>query len=238
MNERIFIAIACHNRRAVAERCLPTMRDSVPPDDFIGLCNDGSTEYDSAWLKQFGQPGMMAPMSSEPKPLGIQAQRRRHLKEFLPSVFTHLYFTDHDAIHDPTWRANALRLQAKYGHAPLCLYDTMAHVRLNGNTIEDNPDSEVIWRRVAPGVSYLLTRDHVERLAPHINSLQHFDWEIPALLGGRFAVSRIGYCDHIGIGGAHHPAEEGADGGDRVRNPTPWLVAKRAEVVAALGQTV
>jgi hypothetical protein len=237
MNERIFIAIACHNRRAVAEQCLPTMRDSTEPEDHTILYNDGSTEYDGAWLGAI--MGYYGGVTSRETPIGIQAQRRLHLQEFLGfTEYTHLYFTDHDAIHDPTWRANALRIQAKYGAAPLCLYDTVAHVRLAGNTIEDRPDSEVIWRRVAPGVSYLLTREHVERLAPYINSIEHFDWQIPALLGGRFAVTRLGYCDHIGIGGAHHPAAEGADGGDRVRCPTPWLIQKRAEVVAALSQTV
>ncbi len=233
MTPRIFIAIACHNRRAVAEQCLPTIRDSVREEDLLGLYNDGSMEYDSQWLAQFGQPGMMTPLRSDYPALGIQAQRRMHLKDFLQSDCTHLYLTDHDVFHDPTWRENGLRLLEKYHELPVCLYNTQAHVRIPGNTVVDDPAREVIVRRVAPGVSYLLTGAHVEHLAPHIGSLQHFDWQLPALLGG-FAVSRVGYCDHIGWGGERHPPHEGLDGGDRVLAPTEWLVAKRAEIVAAL----
>ncbi len=234
MTARLFIAIACHNRRAVAEQCLPTMRDSVSPDDLLAIYNDGSREYDNQWLSQFGQPGMMTPIRSDPEPLGIQAQRRLHLTDFLLTDCTHCYLTDHDAIHDPTWREHALRLQAAHQDSPLCLYDTEAHRRIPGNTREDDPASEVIWRRVAPGVSYFLTRDHAERLAPHLERLSHFDWQWPALLGGRFAVSRTSYCDHIGWGGQRHPPHEGLDGGDRCLNPTEVLVKKRAEIVANL----
>jgi hypothetical protein len=235
---RIFIAIACRNRRRIAEQCLPTMRDSAEWNhDCIALYDDGSSEYEAEWLRQFTGPSGVAVIGTEQ--IGIQAQRRLHLSHFLgaPEAFTHLYFSDHDVLMDPTWRENALRIQQAHNNAPLCLYNTQAHARLAGNTIDDDPASEVIWRRVAPGVSYLLTREHVERLAPHIGSLQHFDWQIPALLGGRFAVTRTSYCDHIGHGGERHPAHEGLDGGDRATNPTPWLVAKRAEVVARLSQT-
>jgi hypothetical protein len=211
------------------------MRDTLDVKDVLSLWNDGSFEYDAEWLTQFlFYPNGYVLQNSHLQPNGIQVQRQMHLRHFLVfQSFTHLYLTDHDCLHDPTWRENALRLQSKYDHKPICLYNTQAHVRLPGNTIEDNPESEVIWRKVAPGVSYLLTREHVDRLAPHISSLQHFDWQIPQLIGP-FAVSRVGYIDHIGWSGERHPVSEGPDGGDRVINPTPWLVAKRAEVVAKL----
>src|SRR5688572_27854855 len=119
------------------------MRDSVAPEDFLAIYNDGSTEYDNGWLKQFGQPGTFTPIDYVPTAMGIQAQRRMHLNNFMQTACTHLYFSDHDVLMDPTWRENALRLQAAHGHAPLCLYNTDAHVRLTGNTIEDDPTSEV-----------------------------------------------------------------------------------------------
>ena len=234
MTPRLLICIPCHNRRRVAELCLPTMRDSLHDDDWLRLYDDASSEYDAHWLAQFRpwRNGECVDRSSQGV-LGIQAQRRTHLKEFLERPeFTHLYFSDHDCIHDPSWRGHALRLQADYGN-PLCLYDTEAHSRLPGNTIADAPHSEVIFRRHAPGVSYLLTRAHVERLRPHIATLEHFDWQIPDILGP-FAVSRVGYIDHIGWGGQRHPEAEGIEGGDRVKRPTDWLIAKRAEIVAKL----
>jgi hypothetical protein len=230
----IFVAIACHNRRRVAELCLPTMRDSVDSECVVGLYDDASTEYDAEWLRQFS-PSRMAVSSIENHPIGIQAMRRTHLMHFLITPgLTHIYLSDHDMLMDYSWKEQALRLQAKYDGKPLCLYDTTAHSKLPGNTIKDDSSSEVIWRRVAPGCSYLLTRKHVEVLAPHIATLQHFDWTIPALLGSCFAISRICYCDHVGWGGDRHPPNSGLDGGDRALNPTPWLVAKRAEVVAKL----
>ncbi len=233
MIPRIFVAIACHNRRAVAALCLPTMRASIAPEDKLVLYNDGSAEYDGEWLRQF-TPDLVAD-DGDGKPIGIQAQRRMHLRHFLasPPELTHCYFSDHDVLMDPSWRENALRLQEKYGGVPICLYDTEAHRRIPGNTLEDDPANEVIRRRWAPGVSYLLTREHVERIAPHLPRLDHFDWTIPEILGG-FAVSRTSYCDHIGWGGCRHPVNAGLDQGDRALNPMPWLVAKRAEIVSAL----
>lgn len=229
MTARILIAIACRNRRAVAEHCLPTIRDSINPMlDYISLWNDASTEYDDDWLRQFGAVTNMRTQ----QPMGIQAMRRFHLKDFLDGEWSHLYLTDHDILHDPTWRENALRLQGEY-EAPLCLYNTRAHSDMPGNTKRDDPSEEVIWRQFAPGCSYLLRRQDVERMKWFIPNLRHFDWEIPSLLG-KFATSRISYCDHIGIGGDRHPAGAGADEGDRATSPTNWLVAKRAEVVKAL----
>ena len=234
LNPRILIAVPCHNRRRVAELCLPTMRDSIVQQDMLVLHNDGSSEYGYEWLKQFTPAGFSHVRDHYPA-IGIQAQRRLHLHDFLHNYtgHTHLYFSDHDAIMDPTWRNTALGLQARHGHRPLCLYNTRAHSDLAGNTISEDASGEVIWRRFAPGVSYLLTREHVEQLAPFIPTLQHFDWQIPAILGP-FATSRTSYVDHIGWGGERHPAGEGPEGGDRATNPTPWLVAKRAEIVEAL----
>lgn len=234
MSARILICIPCHNRKAIAEQCLPTMRDSTDPDDLLLAWNDGSTEYDDKWLRDL--LSYYGSVMSQPKPLGIQAQRRLHLGQFLSAsfeAFTHLYLTDHDILHDPGWRHHALRLQEKYD-APLCLYNTAAHADMPGNTKRDDPAEEVVWRHFAPGCSYLLARKHVEKIRYHIDSLRHFDWQIPALLGYGFATSRTSYCDHMGWGGERHPEGAGLDGGDRALHPTPWLVAKRAEVVAEL----
>lgn len=233
MNPRILICISCHNRKRIAELCLPTMRDAMHADDKLGLYQDGSTEYDDQWLMQFcPSNGFVSYIAGSP--FGIQWMRREHLSAFLDATQrTHLYLTDHDMIHDPSWRENALRLQAAHGQRPLCLYNTRAHSEMPGNTMTDDAHSDVIWRRFAPGCSYLLTREHVERLRPSIATMDHFDWTIPALIGP-FATSRVSYCDHIGWGGVHHPEKDGFDGGDRATSPTDWLVAKRAEIVAKL----
>lgn len=238
MNARILVCIPAHNRAQIVRRCIPTVRAGMADEDVLNCYNDGSTEYGHTMLYECGahsvaefQPGV-----------GIEVQRRLHFlafAELAPKLgFTNLYLTDSDSPHDPTWREEALRLQAKYGQAPLCLYNTTAHSLMVGNTIEDEAESEVIWRRVAPGISYFLTAEHVAKVVdalpylpqPHWN----WDWATPALLGGRFAVSRLSYCDHIGVGGYHHPASEGYNGGDRALSSTPWLVNKRADIVREL----
>ncbi len=230
---KIYIAVPCHNRKRIVELCLPTLKSNCAPGDSIVLYNDGSTEYDCLWLNRFGHR-----VHDFTKPIGIEAQRRKHFFDFWKDEsFTHLYLTDSDAIHSPAWRKKAIWLQQRYGGAPVCLYNTEAHVRLKGNTLEDNPESEVIWRAVAPGISYFLTREHVAKIVralPHLPEHWHWDWQTPALLSNRMAISRDSYVDHIGVGGMHHPANKGVNGGDRALNPTPWLVSKRTEIVKAL----
>ncbi len=228
MSQRIYIAVACWNRKRIAGPCLPTLKGAAGPDDRIHLFNDGSTEYDTPWLEQFGDKVFGSTR------MGIEAQRRMHLAAFWHSEFEYLYFTDHDAIHDPDAMDFGIHLSLKYGGPLVCLYNTMAHVRLAGNTTGDCDGSQVIWRRYAPGISYLLTREHVKELIPKLSSITNFDWNIPDILGNHCAVSRVSYCDHIGFGGDRHPKDEGVDGGDVALNPTDWLVIKRAQIITKL----
>ncbi len=225
---KILICLACHNRKAVTRFAIETLAASKGPDDGLVAYNDASVEYDDAYLYSCGAERVV----TTEKIWGIERQRVQHLRDFLATTATHVYFTDNDTIHDPTWRANAERLLDLHLNPPLCLYNTRAHANLAGNTLHDIKGLDVIWRRVAPGVSYLLNREHVESLK--LEALTAFDWQIPEQLGGRFAVSRTSYLDHIGYGGIRHPPEEGLGGGDRALNPTPWLVEKRKEVVTAL----
>lgn len=238
---KLLICIPVHNRRAIAEACIPTVVAGMDPHDAIAIFDDGSDGFDSGWIR-----GLLpfwrwnGAIFHHSLGIGIEAQRRKHFECFRDMVhlgFTHLYLTDADALHDPNWRADLLRLQTKYDGLPICGYDTEAHRKINGNTVEDHGASEIIVRRVAPGISYLLTAAQagvVIRALPSLPAHWHWDWTVPALLGSRFAVTRQSVVDHLGEGGLHHPAGAGLDGGDIALNPTHWLVKKRAEVVAAL----
>lgn len=227
---RIFIAVAAHNRRQTAELCLPTLRACLTPSDYLVIYNDGSKEYSSQWLRQFADRVVTMPL-----PLGIEEQRKIHIQDFWDSGAEFLYLTDHDCIHDPDSLEKALALHILHGAPLTCLYDTVAHSSLTGNTTGADPD--VIWRRYAPGVSHLYSRAAISRVMPHLHKLNAFDWQIPDLLGNRCAVSRTSYIDHIGYGGIRHPQGAGLDAGDRATNPTPWLIAKRAEIVSKLTNT-
>lgn len=235
VSARLYIAVPCHNRKAVVEQCLPTIAAGKEPNDLLVGYNDGSTEYGPGLLMTLGADHFI-----DHPHIGIEAGRRRHFTDFIArKEFTHLYLTDADALHDPLWRIQALALQARYFDAPICLYNTAAHERMQGNTWRDNPDESVIWRRFAPGISHLLTRDHCEKVVAWLQANPtaahwNWDWTVPAILNYQFGVSRVSYVDHLGKGGYHHPEDEGWDGGDRALNPTTWLVEKRQLCVQAL----
>jgi hypothetical protein len=238
---RILICVPCHNRKAIAAQCLPTIANGASWMDYITLWNDGSSEYHDDFLKQFGDEVKHPhyPEGYRMDAVGIEEQRRKHFLSFNRNweEFTHLYLTDADALHDPHWRTQALYLSDELEGAPVCLYNTQAHARLAGNTIEDMPNFPYLLRRVAPGISYFLTAAHVKKVVAALPALPphwNWDWSVPSILGGRFVISRTSFVDHIGLGGYHHPPHEGLDGGDRATDPTPWLVDKRAEVVKEL----
>lgn len=230
VNAKLLICVPCRDRKSIVEECLPTIRNGMQEGDVLACYNDGSTEYDADFLLRW----CFEVRSFDPG-IGIEAQRKLHFKEFSErwekDGFTHLYLTDSDALHDPLWRYHALRIQEEIGGFPLCLYNTIVHARIPGNTIEDDSDSPVVWRRVAPGVSYLLTPDHVKAVMEQIDEMQNWDWDVPRFLGSRFAVTQTSFTDHLGKFGMHHPKDAGYDEGDRALHPTDWLVNRRREAV-------
>jgi len=243
MKTKLLICVPCHERRAIMEACVPTLIAGMHPQDVLALYNDGSKEYGTeelyALIHGCGSEGIV--VSSPTRPIGIEAQRRVHFTIFGDTYqtagYTHLYLTDHDALHDPDWRKHALMLQDFCTGAPICLYNTAAHRDLADNTILDQPSMPVVWRKFAPGISYLLSRDHVLRVLtelPKLPDCWNWDWTVPRILKHKFATSRVSYVDHIGFGGMHHKQEEGIAGGDRALNPTEFLVRKRSEVIAKL----
>jgi glycosyltransferase involved in cell wall biosynthesis len=232
MNPKIYIAVPCHNRKAIVRQCLPTIRAGMQEGDLMVAYDDGSKEYGPTFLEQWADVAVR-----EPNPIGIERQRANHFRAFWASDFDYLYLTDSDALHSINWRVQAERLVNECSPAPVCLYNTAAHVRLVNNTILDDPASDVIWRRVAPGISYMLDRNHARQIVaalPQMPAHWNWDWTVPAILGHRFAVSRVSFVDHLGLGGMHHPPTEGLDGGDRALNPAPDLIELRAKAVKAL----
>lgn len=224
---RIYIAIPIAGRTQIARECIPTVLDSVGPEDKVVVYVDSRDDDTIRLANEFSDRAEILVNG----PLGIEAQRRVHILDYcaLSSRFSHLYMTDADAPHDPSWRSELLRIQASVGGAPLCGYNTAAHANMAGNTISE--EAEVIWRKFAPGISYLLTREHMERVVKSGQRLTNFDWQIPAILGYRFAVTRTSYVEHVGHMGMHHPPDAGYEGGDRALNPTPAVAKLRAEIV-------
>jgi len=239
MNEKLLIIVATRNRKGVVRHCMENLVAMKAPADVLAIFNDASTEYDGGWCRAFGDL-----VFNLKDPVGIHVQRRLHFqfaKDMIrkdPKI-TRVYLTDADCIHDPAFRENLIRIQDKYDQPLVCGYNTTAHSCLEGNTWGDDPSEEVIWRKYAPGVSYLLTPDHIEVVCGHLKLIeQSWDWVLGDLLGNRCAITRVGWVDHIGWKGDRHPTDEGPNGGDRVIAPTEFLVRKRAEIVAALQKEI
>lgn len=228
---KIYIAIPVHNRGHVAAQCVPTVGAAMRNGDILHLYNDCSTEFSTDFVRALWRGTVVHECDHE----GTEGQRRIHLADFLASDCERLYFTDPDALHDPDALSTLERLQDMW-ERPICGFNTSAHADVPGNTISQH--GEIILRHYAPGISYLLTRAMVEKVDRACRALgtqlTAHDWQIPAFLGYRFAVTKTSVVDHVGHGGIRHPVDAGFDGGDRALNPTPYLVAKRAEVVAKL----
>lgn len=234
MSARILVAIPVRDRFAIATQCIPTVRAGMDDADVLTCFNDGSAAY-GIDLHQCGANNVQISEHS----MGIERQRRMHFEVFAAQAdnFDFLYLTDSDAVHDLSWKKELVRLSEKHNAPVTCGYNTEAHARLDGNTV--SAEDDIIWRRVAPGISYLLRREDALEVARWLAANPtvghwHWDWQTPALLGHRCAVTRQSVVDHIGNGGMHHPADAGWDGGDRALNPTPWLVEKRKQIIAAL----
>lgn len=239
MSASIYIAIAVYNRLRLAELCIPTVRAGMKGgygmndgDDMLTIYDDGSAQEIDTNPLIFSCDRMVRSES-----IGIDAQRRKHILDFWGNReihgCTHLALIDSDIIADPSWRSVALALQAEHGGAPVCLYRTATHEGYANNVFKDDPTENVLWQRFAPGTFYLLTLAHCEKLAKAMPDKIAWDWWVPGALGYRMAVSRTSYCDHIGAGGQHDPAD-GSIGPECALSPTPWLVEKRKEIIACL----
>lgn len=238
MSARIYIAIPVHNRIEIARECVATIGDTLceggnsKHGDVLAVFDDAS-DAESHDLRGYDE------YHRSPVCRGIEEMRKHHFTYFhhsVPKVFTHLYLCDSDSVHDPNWRSVLLGLQSKYGGAPICGYDTQSHRRLGGNVKEEHGDALI--QCFAPGISYLLTREHVEKVVRWLDATPNcnwaFDWQVPALLGYRFVISCPSVVEHIGWGGRHHPEGADWDGGDRAHNPTPAVAKLRAEIVGRL----
>lgn len=233
---RFYIAVPTKNRKALIAPCFSTLRAGMVAGDQLVAYDDGSKEFGPGYLIEVGADHY----NHSPESIGIERQRRQHFFDFLaqPEDVTHLYLTDSDTIHDPEWSGVALDRSIRR-LAPVCLYNTQSHVRLENNLVQDDPKRSYLVRRFAPGVSYLLTRDMVKKVCAFLHSVDpkahwHWDWTVPNILGNHMIISRTCYVDHLGLGGMHHPPAEGWEGGDRALSPTAWLIKKRAEVIATL----
>lgn len=236
MSASLRICVSVHNRLKLAGLCIPTIRAGMAKDDALIIHDDGSDEglYGDDVFKVLKDATGVT--MSRPR-IGIDAVRRQQILEFWGNReihgHSHLALIDSDVIAHPSWREIALSLQDDHGGVPVCLYRTQTHEDYKNNVFRNDEAENVLWQRFAPGVFYLLTLAHCEKLAVMMPERIAWDWWVPGILGYRMAVSRTSYVDHIGWGGMHDP-QDGSVGPEMAKNPTPWLVEKRKDIIAAL----
>lgn len=222
--KKIYIAVTTYNRKKITELCLNQLKQ-VSNESDIFIYDDGSTEYDETWLKQFSDHVSIS------KNKGIEEQRLQHFKDFYNSEYEFLYLTDNDAFHDTNWEDMAILLHDKW-NVPISLYNSNCHTHF---TVDDTEQFEVI-REYLPGISIFLDREMVKRVLDDSNThggkliAKHggFDWRVGELYNNKVIISRTSYVDHYGYGGMHCNLHEN---GDWALNPTGALFFLKKRII-------
>jgi hypothetical protein len=186
--------------------------------DLMVAYDDGSKEYGPTFLEQWADLAVREPAS-----IGVERQRANHFPRLLGVRFR---FSLPDgfgrAAFDPLAHPGGAAHQRVRRRSRLPLQ----HRRARSAREQHDRRRSRSGRHLAP--SRAGHQLHVEprtrpqsyrRAADDARCIGTGTGRFRPLLGNRFAVSRVSYVDHLGIGGMHHPPEEGMDGGDRALNP-------------------
>ena len=206
------------------------------PGDQIYIYNDGSTEYDDAWLSQWGKV-VNYPMPKQDRWRNIHTIRSKAYRDFalhnhVPgNKFDGLYMTDNDAFHDTNWRSELVNIYNTF-KSPVCgylsnfMYQNYDYYRNQVNNIQGP-------KKIAStggGISMLLDKAMVQTV---INRMGHDDmgdmWDCTTwgYLNNTYAVPGSSLIEHFGKGGLHHKDWNF----ESAINPTPYLKDLRPDVI-------
>ena len=215
----MWVVTQLYGRNMIAKRCLAQLQSVLPPHAELHIWDDHSPEP-TGWAASHGT------MHREPQHLGIEELRVRQIRAAAAAGVDEIYLTDTDAMHDPGWYAQAVKL---YAHgAPVCLYNSRHHLR---NTITEAPDH--IVRRHASGISWYMRKKELQQLNPRVRKSAGWDWHFATILGNRCIVSKESYVEHYGADGIHNKTWDF----DTALQPTPFLRDQRAHLLQEFGAT-
>jgi hypothetical protein len=140
-------------------------------------------------------------------------------------------------MHDPSFMdvlQSLVSVVKKTGRPmPICLYNSVFHDQPN-NCVGGT--DRLLLRKTAPGISHLYDRAMIARIVQGLATLAadpDYGWDYigPAFLGVPFVTTKTSYVEHFGaVPGSMHTTAGDWDR-DRALNPTPYLAARRQQVI-------
>ena len=217
---KMWVITQLYGRTAISKLCLKQLHSVLPPHAELHIWDDHSPD-DTTWAAEYGT------IHKERAHLGIEHLRCIQIAAAVAAGVTEVYLTDTDAMHDPGWYAVAVAL---YGRgAPVCLFNSRHHAK---QTISVH--DTYAMRRHAPGISWYMRQPELMQLNPRVRKTAGWDWHFATVLKNRCVVSLTSYVEHYGAGGLHNATWEN----DMAVNPTPYLKAQHAEIMAQLPHTI
>lgn len=247
LSKKTVICPATFNRKGTVEQCL-----SVTNAHKLGakmyIHDDGSDEYDEAWLGQFCDRVFRHPRSAGGKK-GVKNLRSNIAKSLLgayePETFSRwlnqdfgpegpefLYMVDSDGMHDPYffYRIHEM-MQLSPNWGAISLYSAKFHSPRN-QRIEKSPiDKHTVLRNVGPGISLFFRVQSFRDKPKQVQVPDRRGWDgyyCQQIAARRIITSLVSYVEHYGKWGFHN---KGSFDRDRALNPTKFLVDRRAETI-------
>lgn len=216
---KIRIDVPVYNRKKITELTLIQLNKTKAPQDEIFIYNDGSTEYDNAWLSQWGKV-INYTMPKQDRWRNIHKIRSLAYRDFVKDnhkdQFDFLYLTDNDAFHDTNWRETLIQISkhantAVSGYISNFMYSNYEYYRaqINKEVYEAFP-FVYPYRTVSAtggGISIFLTADQVKYIVQRMHAVDMEDmWDCLTwgYLQNRYSLPASSYLEHFGKGGLHH----------------------------------
>lgn len=241
------ICPATYERKPTVEACVGST-NKYKLSAKVYIHDDGSTQYDAAWLGQFGDRVFTHPHGCGGRK-GVKNLRSNIVKSLLgnfrPEVFqpwlkedfgdsgpTYLYMVDSDGYHDPFffYRIHEImELYPKWG--TICLYNAQFHSPKNGRKEASYIDDKTVLRGMNPGISMFFRIQDFKDNPTKVQVPDGRGWDgyySQTISRRRVITSLVSFVEHIGFGGFHNISSWERD---RALNPTNHLVEVRKNVI-------
>lgn len=237
---KIRIDVPVYNRKKITELCLMQLAKTKAAQDEIYIYNDDSTEYDNDWLSQWGKV-INYKMPKQDRWRNIHKIRSLAYRDFVSNnhkeQFDYLYMTDNDALHDPNWRNELIKIQQQSdspvsGYISNFMYQNYSYyknqISKDSSTLQSN--NFRIIESSGGGISIFLKSEKVKYIVSrmyHVDIEDMWDCVTWGYLGNRYAIPVFSYLEHFGKGGLHHNSWDF----ERALNPTKYLQDIRQTVI-------
>lgn len=236
---KILIATASFDRPIITKLVFEQLSKYKNDESKIYNIDDSSSTYTEPDLLRWG-----VDINEKTNRINIHQIRCKQLKNFCTDdrfkEFTHIYFTDNDAYHDPMY-IEVLKNTYEQYKKPISLYNTTWHFN---SEIRDNPNlksnKDVVFRTSIPGISQLYDRDMANKILNKLdipNIVYAWDYIFIDKLRTSFndytVTTRQSYIEHFGVGGIHNQSLTDFDR-DKATSPTKFLRECRQSIIQSL----